>query len=69
MDADLFSERVAVERKFFSLELRENPRGRFLKITEDVGGRKDAIIIPAPGLHDVLAALERAVKANDKATS
>ena len=46
----LKSEQIQIERKTFNLTLKENPRGRFLRITEDVGGRRDTIIIPAPGL-------------------
>ncbi len=64
MDNELFSEQVQVERKFFSFDLRENPRGRFLKITEDVGGRRDAIIIPATGLESLREIIDRAIEAN-----
>jgi hypothetical protein len=46
----LRTERLQVERKTFIFALRENPRGRFLRITEDVNGRRDHIIVPAPGL-------------------
>ena len=34
------------------MTLKDNPRGRFLRITEDVNGRRDNIIIPATGLDD-----------------
>jgi hypothetical protein len=64
VDSELFSEQLQIERKLFSFELRENPRGRFLKITEDVSGRRDTIIIPATGLEGVRAVLDRAVSAN-----
>lgn len=50
MENELLSERIQVERKQFFFDLKENPRGRFLKITEDVGGRRDTIIIPTTGL-------------------
>jgi hypothetical protein len=43
----LASERFAVERKVFFLDLKENDRGRFMKITEDVGGHRDTILLPA----------------------
>jgi hypothetical protein len=59
----LRTERIQVERKTFVFTLKENPRGRFLRITEDVGGRRDAIIIPAPGLEEfaqVVASLAKA---------
>ena len=48
----LKTERLQIERKAFVFSLKENPRGRFLRITEDVGGRRDSIIIPATGLED-----------------
>ena len=42
--------------------LKENVRGRFLRITEDVGGRRDTIIIPAPGLEEFKRLLDDMVK-------
>ena len=48
----LRTDKVQIERKTFVFTLKENPRGRFLRITEDVNGRRDTIIIPAPGLED-----------------
>jgi hypothetical protein len=59
----LKSAKIQIERKTFVLALKENPRGRFLRITEDVGGRRDTIIIPAPGLEDFSKLLEEMVKA------
>jgi hypothetical protein len=53
------SERIALERKVFFLDLKENQRGRFLKITEDVGGRRDTIMLPAAAFKDFVEALER----------
>ncbi|MBM3832553.1 MAG: RNA-binding protein [Verrucomicrobia bacterium] len=46
------SDKIQIERKTFVFTLKENPRGRFLRITEDVNGRRDTIIIPATGLED-----------------
>jgi hypothetical protein len=60
----LRTERIQIERKTFILTLKENPRGRFLRITEDVGGRRDNIIIPAPGLEDFQKLLAEIVKAS-----
>lgn len=54
----LKSERLQIERKTFILTLKENPRGRFLRVTEDVGGRRNMIIIPATGLEDFRRLLE-----------
>lgn len=59
----LKSDKVQIERKTFLFTLKENPRGRFLRITEDVGGRRDTIIIPAPGLEDFKRLLDEMVKA------
>lgn len=59
----LRTERIQVERKTFVFTLKENPRGRFLRITEDVGGRRDAIIIPAPGLEEFAKVVEALAKA------
>jgi len=58
MDVVLKSENIAVERKNFIFDLRENPRGRFLRITEDANGRRDSIVIPAPGLEEFRRVLD-----------
>jgi hypothetical protein len=63
----LKSEKIQIERKTFLLALKENPRGRFLRITEDVGGRRDTIIIPAPGLEEFKKVLDEMVKASIEA--
>jgi hypothetical protein len=52
---------VAHERKVFFLDLKENDRGRFLKITEDVGGRRDTIMLPAPAFKEFVEALQRLI--------
>ena len=56
------SEKVAIERKLFFLDLKENQRGRFLKITEDVGGRRDTLMLPAEAFKEFLEALQRLVE-------
>ncbi len=58
-DEPLASEKVHVERKVFFLDLKENGRGRFLKITEDVSGRRDTILLPASAFEDFREALNR----------
>jgi hypothetical protein len=60
----LKSAKVQIERKTFILALKENTRGRFLRITEDVGGRRDTIIIPAPGLEEFKKLVEEMVQAS-----
>ena len=65
----LRTERIQIERKAFVLSLKENPRGRFLRITEDVGGRRDAIIIPATGLEEFRRVVDEMVKTSTNAPS
>jgi hypothetical protein len=62
----LKSGEVQIERKNFVFALKENPRGRFLRITEDVGGRRDTIIIPSTGLVEFKKLLDEMVKAADE---
>jgi hypothetical protein len=62
----LKSETIQIERKTFVLTLKENPRGRFLRITEDVGGRRDTVIIPSTGLEDFRKLVDEMVKASNE---
>jgi len=65
----LKTDKLQIERKTFVFTLKENPRGRFLRITEDVGGRRDTIIIPAPGLEEFKKLLDEMVKASSETPS
>ncbi len=58
----LASEKVVVDRKIFFLDLKENARGRFLKITEDVGGRRDTIMLPSAAFAEFKEALDKLVE-------
>jgi PurA ssDNA and RNA-binding protein len=62
----LKSDKLQIERKTFIFTLKENPRGRFLRITEDVNGRRDNIIIPATGLDEFKKLFDEMVKASDE---
>ncbi len=62
----LRTEKIQIERKTFILTLKENPRGRFLRITEDVNGRRDNIIIPSTGLQDFKRIVDEMVKLSDE---
>ena len=53
----LHTEKIFADRKIFFLDLKENDRGRFVKITEDVRGRRDTIMVPADVLDDFVEAL------------
>lgn len=57
---------VAVERKKFQLVMGENPRGPFLRITEEVSGRYNSIVVPLSGVGEFAAALEEAVLASQR---
>jgi hypothetical protein len=64
-ETTLKSAKVQIERKTFIFSLKENPRGKFLRITEDVGGRHDTIIIPAPGLEEFRKVLDEILQGID----
>ncbi len=55
----LHSEKIMGERKIFFLDLKENDRGRFIKITEDVRGRRDTIMLPMEQAEEFVDALQR----------
>ncbi|MCA1807868.1 MAG: DNA-binding protein [Kiritimatiellia bacterium] len=59
----LDSNRVQIERKVFFFDMKENASGRFLRITEEVGGRRDTIIVPATGLQAFRDAIDRLIRA------
>ena len=60
------TEKIQIERKAFIMTLKENARGRFLRITEDVNGRRDTIIVPAPGLQEFSELLAKMTKTSEK---
>ena len=61
----LQTEKIQIERKCFVFTLKENPRGRFLRISEEVNGRRDTIIIPAPGLEEFKRVINDMVKVSE----
>ncbi len=66
-DRVLASEKIVSGRKIFFLDFKENNRGRVLKITEDVNGRRDTIMVPDEALDDFYEALGRILDADDAA--
>jgi len=62
VDMHLQNHSLRVERKHFTFDLKENPRGRFLRIVEEVNGRRDAIIVPLSGLEQFRDALNEVIK-------
>lgn len=61
MEDSIAQESIQIERKQFSFDLRENRRGILLRVTEEVRGHRDTIIIPATGLRDFSDALLRMI--------
>lgn len=62
----IHTEKIVAERKIFFLDLKENDRGQFVKITEDVRGRRDTIMVPAETLDDFIEALQAIREAADQ---
>jgi hypothetical protein len=60
---------VMIERKTFVLTLRQNARGRFLRIIEGGGGRHETIIVPDSGLVEFQRVLGEMVKASNEMPS
>ena len=67
MDIEIHKEEIPVERKTFAFSLRQNPRGRFLKITEEVAGHRDTIIMPSTGLQQLRTVIDNLIEADKKA--
>lgn len=66
-EKELMHRQIQVERKLFHVDLRENLRGQFVRLTEDVGGRRDTVIIPATGLGEIRDALDEALRLANEA--
>ncbi len=64
MDSIIQSKQLQIERKHFHLELRENDRGKFLRITEEAHGRRNTIIVPSTGIVEFTAAISEALMAS-----
>ena len=62
----LHTEKILADRKTFYIDLKENARGRVLKITEDVGGNRDTIMVPVEILDDFTRALQDVKAASDQ---
>ena len=57
MDNELISRRFEIESKLFFMDFKENPNGRYLKITEKAGDKRSFIIVPEGGLEAFLKEL------------
>jgi len=67
-DNVLDSRELQVERKFFRLEVRENDRGRFLRITEENQGRRNTVIVPDSGFADFARVVSEVLQGGQQAS-
>ncbi|MGZ5023730.1 MAG: DNA-binding protein [Chthoniobacterales bacterium] len=65
MDHIIEAKQLQIERKHFHVELLENDRGKFLRITEEAHGRRNTIIIPSTGVDDFTAAIGEVLTASN----
>ncbi|CAA0829037.1 Transcription factor Pur-alpha 1 [Striga hermonthica] len=49
-DVELLCKTLQVEHKLFYFDLKENPRGRYLKISEKTSATRSTIIVPSNGV-------------------
>ncbi|KAF8388616.1 hypothetical protein HHK36_027293 [Tetracentron sinense] len=49
-DMELLSKTLQVEHKLFYFDLKENPRGQYLKISEKTSATRSTIIVPVEGI-------------------
>ncbi len=62
MDNELLTRRFEIESKLFFLDFKENPNGRYLKITEKSGDKRSFVIVPEGGLEAFLKEVTEIVK-------
>jgi len=67
MDNIIEAKELQIERKHFYVELRENDRGKFLRITEEAHGRRNSIIVPSTGVDEFTAAISEVLTNNGSA--
>ena len=53
----LHTEKILADRKTFYLDPKKNARGKVVKITEEVSGNRDTIMVPTEVLGDFIDAL------------
>lgn len=67
-DDTIHSEKIVADRKTFFLDLKENARGKVIRITEKVSNNRDRIMVPAEIIDEFIAALEdirETIRGND----
>ncbi len=66
MDNELLTRRFEIESKLFYLDFKENPNGRYLKITEKSGDKRSFIIVPEGGLNSFVKEITEIVNETTK---
>lgn len=61
----IHTEKIIADRKVFFIDLKENARGKVVKITEDVSGNRDTIMVPAEILGEFIEALSNIQEASE----
>lgn len=61
-EATLKAVTFQIERKSFMISVKENPRGRFVRVSEDSQGRRNSVIVPMSGLEDFKKAFDDVYK-------
>ena len=58
----LYTKKIITRNKAFFLDLKENPNGKFLKITESNGEKRSFVFIPEEGLKEFFESLSEVLK-------
>ncbi len=68
-EQELASRTIQIQNKRFYLDVKQNSRGRFIKITEvGVGGQKSRILLSVPAAHELQEKLVKLCDALNKLT-
>ncbi|KAK7251942.1 hypothetical protein RIF29_35570 [Crotalaria pallida] len=65
-DVELLCKTLQVEHKLFYFDLKENPRGRYLKISEKTSATRSTIIVPSSGISWFLDLFNYYVSSDDQ---
>lgn len=66
---ELMCKTLQVEHKLFYFDLKENPRGRYLKISEKTSATRSTIIVPFSGISWFLDLFNYYVNTDDQEAS
>ncbi len=53
----LYTRKIITRNKAFFLDLKENPNGKFLKVTESNGEKRSFVFIPEEGLKEFIESI------------